>query len=279
MRIPYSKMHGLGNDFMLVNAVAREFSPDPALVARWSDRRTGVGFDQLLVLRPCGDDADFAFTVFNADGSEVRQCGNGARCVARFARARGLVGGDTMRALAGGRVMSMQVLADDRVRVDLGPPSFAPDDVPFLCPPGSARGDAYALVAGGRSLRAGVASLGNPHVVSRVEALDEYPVAEVGRDLQSLEWFPEGVNAGFMQLEGRDRLRLRVFERGAGETPACGSGACAAVAVGRRWGLLDPSVRVVLRGGELDIEWSGEGAGVAMTGAAEHVYDGEIEHG
>ncbi len=275
MRIPYSKMHGLGNDFMLINAVDRDFAPTPELVRRWADRRTGVGFDQLLVIGACGGEADFAFRVFNADGSEAQQCGNGARCVARFAQMNELANGAVMRAAAGGGVMQLEVLADGRVRADLGAPSFAPADVPFRC---DEPASAYTLTVANRRLRVGVVSLGNPHAVAQVDELDGYPVAEVGAALQSLAQFPESVNAGFMQTEDRGRLRLRVFERGAGETRACGSGACAAVAVGRRWGLLDQAVRVVQRGGDLDVEWGGEGEGIKMTGPAEHVYDGEIEH-
>lgn len=274
MPVPYSKMHGLGNDFMLVNACEQAFSPDAELVRRWARRRTGVGFDQLLVIEPC-DDADFAFRVFNADGSEAQQCGNGARCVARFAQKNRLVQGATMHAMTGGRIMRLEVLPHGRVRADMGTPSFVPADVPFLC---TEPADAYPLALEDRRLRVGVVSMGNPHAVAQVDGLDRYPVAQVGRALQSLGRFPESVNAGFMQIETRAKLSLRVFERGAGETPACGSGACAAVVVGRRWGLLDEAVRVTQRGGDLDVEWDGGGAAVRMTGPAEHVYDGEIEY-
>ena len=274
MRTPYSKMHGLGNDFMLINAFEREFTPSAELVRKWADRRTGVGFDQLLVVEACAA-GDLAFRVFNADGSEVQQCGNGARCVARFARVQQLVDKAAMRALVGGRVMQLEVLKDGRVRVDMGTPSFMPADVPFRC---DAPADSYTFTVAGRHLRAGVVSLGNPHVVSQVDTLDGYPVAQVGRALQALEQFPESVNAGFMQVQGRGHLRLHVFERGAGETMACGSGACAAMAIGRRWGLLDQVVRVTQRGGDLDIEWSGESEGIRMTGPAEHEHDGEIEY-
>ncbi len=275
MRIPYSKMHGLGNDFMLVNALGLKLSLDAVRVRGWADRRTGIGFDQLLVVEADSGDADFAFRVFNADGSEARQCGNGARCVARFAQMNGLTTAATMRVRSGDRVMQLEVLSDGRVCVDMGAPSFVPADVPFLCDEAA---DSYEFVIKGGRLRAGVVSIGNPHTVSKVDRLDEYPVAEVGRELQSFKQFPDSVNAGFMQIEDRRNLRLRVFERGAGETRACGSGACAAAVVGRRWGLLDRAMRVSQRGGDLDIEWSGEGADIKMTGPAEHVYDGEIEY-
>ena len=274
MRVFYSKMHGLGNDFMLVDACKQTFSPDAELVRRWARRRTGVGFDQLLVIEPC-DDADFAFRTFNADGTEAQQCGNGARCVAHFARKNRLVRGTTMRALTGGRIIRLETLPSGRVCAEMGTPSFAPTDVPFLC---DEPADAYPLTLEGRRLRVGVVSMGNPHAVTQVDDLDGYPVAQVGQALQSLDRFPESVNAGFMRIESRRGLSLRVFERGAGETPACGSGACAAVAVGRRWGLLDDAVRVTQRGGVLDVEWNGAGESVRMTGPAEHVYDGEIEY-
>ena len=276
MRVSFSKMHGLGNDFMLVNAAALDgFDPSAAWVRRWADRATGVGFDQLLVLEACGDEADFAFRVFNADGSEARQCGNGARCVALFARAERLAAGPVMRAVVDGRVMQLEILGDRRVRADLGTPVFAPAEIPFVC---KKETDVYEFTLDGRNLRAGVVSLGNPHAVTQVEALDDYPAAEVGRWLQSLAQFPESVNVGFVQVLDRAHVRLRVFERGAGETAACGSGACAAVVVGRRWGVLDRLVRVTQRGGDLDIEWDGAGDTVRMTGPAEHVYDGELEH-
>ncbi len=273
MLIPYSKMHGLGNDFMLINATGLAFVPRAELVRRWAHRRTGVGFDQLLVVEVCAGAADLALRVFNADGSEARQCGNGARCVARFARLRGLADAASMRASVGGRVMRLEVLGDGRVCADLGAPEFAPAAVPFLC---DAPADAYEFALAGRSLRAGVVSLGNPHAVFRVARLDDCPVAEIGAEVQSLGRFPHGVNVGFMQIESRCSVRLCVFERGAGETPACGSGAGAAVAVGRRWGLLGPTVRVAQRGGDLEVE--GGGADLKITGPAEHVYDGEIEY-
>ena len=275
VRIQYTKMHGLGNDFMLIDATARKFTPEAGLIRQWSNRRTGVGFDQLLVIEPCDDVADFAFRAFNADGSETRQCGNGVRCIAHFAWTGKLVNGRSMRTVAGGRVMQMEVLADERVRVDMGAPSFAPEDVPFLC---DGPADSYEIAVAGQTVRAGVVSFGNPHVVLRVDDLAAYPVARLGRALQSLPGFPQSVNAGFMQIENSRNLRLRVFERGAGETMACGSGACAAFAVARLWGLIDETAQVKQRGGALDIDWTGPGAALAMAGPAEHVYNGEIEY-
>ena len=273
-------MHGLGNDFMLIDAFVQKFVPDTELIRKWSDRRTGVGFDQLLVIEPsgiepCGDIADFAFRAFNADGSETQQCGNGARCIAHFAQANKLSDGPSMRTVVGGRVMRMEALADGRVRVDMGAPSFAPEDVPFLC---DTPADSYEITVGGQNVRAGVVSLGNPHAVLRVDDLATYPVTRLGRALQSLPEFPQSVNVGFMQIEDSRNLRLRVFERGAGETMACGSGACAAFAVARRWGLVDVAAQVKQRGGVLDIESAQPGATLVMTGPAEHVYNGEIEY-
>ena len=276
MRIAYSKMHGLNNTFMVVNAFARSFAADAELVRRWADPHGGVGFDQLLVVEPCDDRADFAFRVFNADGSEVRQCGNGARCVARFAHREGLVNGTVMRAAIGGSLMEITLLEDGQVCVDMGVPSFVPAAVPFVC---DARASRYRLTASDQTLDVGVVSVGNPHAVAQVDDPENYPVARVGRALQASPQFPHSVNAGFMHIDDRGRLRLRVFERGVGETAACGSGACAAVAVGRRWGLLDSSVRVTQRGGDLHIEWDGGDGGIKMTGAAEYIGDGEIESG
>ncbi len=275
VRIQYTKMHGLGNDFMLIDASTRGFVPDAALIRKWSDRRTGIGFDQLLVIGPCGNIADFSFRVFNADGSETQQCGNGARCIARFAWTNKLTGSPTMRAVVGGRVMQMEVLPDGRVRVDMGAPSFAPEDVPFLC---DSPADSYEIAVAGQSMRVGVVSLGNPHVVVRVDNLATCPVARLGRSLQSLPEFPQSVNAGFMQIEHPRHLELRVFERGAGETMACGSGACAAFAIAHLWGLVGETAQVKQRGGMLDIKWEQAGTRLTMTGPAEHVYNGEIEY-
>ena len=269
-------MHGLGNDFMLIDAISQQFVPNAESVCKWADRRTGVGFDQLLVVETCGDEADFAFRVFNADGSESQQCGNGARCIAHFAQMKKLVDATTMRVLVGDRVMQMEVLEDNRVCVDMGVPSFVPSDVPFLC---DASADRYQLTVKGQNLCVGVVSMGNPHAVLQVDELDDYPVVEVGQSLQLLKQFPESVNVGVMQVKDCRNICLRVFERGAGETMACGSGACAAVAIGRHWRVLDQMVQVTQAGGTLDIEWGEDGTRLKMTGPSTYIYDGEIDHG
>ena len=240
----FSKMHGLGNDFMVVDAVTQNVFFSPELIRRLADRHLGVGFDQLLVVEPPYDpELDFHYRIFNADGSEVAQCGNGARCFARFVRLKGLTNKRDIRVSTANGRMVLTVTDDDLVRVNI------------LC---------------------GVVSMGNPHCVIQVDDVDTAAVETLGPVLESHERFPERANIGFMQVVKREHIRLRVYERGAGETQACGSGACAAVAVGIQQGLLAEEVRVELPGGRLDIAWKGPGHPLYMTGPAVHVYDGFI---
>ena len=274
LSLSFCKMHGLGNDFLVVDNRERGYRFAPAQVRGWGDRRTGVGFDQMLVAEaPAGAGADFAVRIFNRDGSEAGQCGNGMRCMALFARRQGLITTDeTLMEAPGGPVQAR--ICGDAVSVSLGVPSFEPCAVPFLA---DADRDAHLLdLAGGVRISAGVVSVGNPHAVLWVDEVASAAVPEVGPRVQESGRFPEGVNVGFAERVGSARVRLRVYERGAGETRACGSGACAAAVVGRRQGKLDAEVRVELPGGPLRVEWQGENEPVWLTGEAAHVFDGEI---
>jgi diaminopimelate epimerase len=276
MKLHFTKMHGAGNDFVVIDATARRFRPEPGLLERLSDRRFGVGCDQILVVEPPSTpDVDFDYRIFNADGSEVGQCGNGSRALARFVRERGLSDKTTIRVRTQTSVLELCHVDGDRYRVDMGVPRLEPADVPFTA---AARAERYTLtLAQGAPLEIGVASMGNPHAVIAVADVDSAPVATLGAALQSHPAFPQSVNVGFLQVVDLAHARLRVYERGAGETLACGSGACAAVVVGRLWGQLGAAVDVQVRGGQLTIEWAGEGQPVLMTGPAVTVFEGDIE--
>jgi diaminopimelate epimerase len=276
MTLRFTKMHGTGNDFVVIDATRTPFRPTPELLRRLTDRRFGVGCDQVLVAEaPDAPDVDFNYRIFNPDGSEVGQCGNGSRCLAHFLRAQGLTTQRRIRVRTLSRVLELQLLEDGRVRVNMGAPGLEPAEVPYAA---SARQRWYTLpLPGGASARFGAVSMGNPHAVLRVDDVDAAPVAELGPLLQAQPQFPQGVNVGFLQIVDSAHARLRVFERGAGETLACGSGACAAVVAGRLWGELGPRVDVAVRGGMLTLEWEGEGQPVWMTGPAETVYTGELQ--
>lgn len=270
----FSKMHGLGNDFMVVDAVTQNVYFSPDLIRRLSDRHCGVGFDQLLIVEPPYDpELDFHYRIFNADGSEVAQCGNGARCFARFVRLKGLTSKREINVSTHNGRMVLSVTEDELVRVNMGEPNFEPQQVPFRA---AKPEKTYILRAAEHTVLCGVVSMGNPHCVLQVDNVDTAPVEEQGPLLENHERFPERANVGFMQVVNPHLIRLRVFERGAGETQACGSGACAAVAVGIQQGLLAADVKVQLPGGELDIHWDGPGQPLFMTGPATHVYDGFI---
>ena len=277
MELHFSKMHGLGNDFMVVDGITQSLPEDrllaPETVRRLADRHFGVGFDQLLLLQPARGSADFRYRIFNADGGEVAQCGNGARCFARFVRERGLTDKHEIRVETAAGEMTLTVTDDGLVTVDMGVPRLAPEEIPFLA---EQQRTLYPLSVNGQELEVAVANLGNPHCVLQVDNVDTAPVDVLGPALESHPDFPEHANAGFMEVRARDHIALRVYERGAGETLACGSGACAAVVCGQRLGLLDDSVTVDLPGGRLQVLWSGSG-GVRMTGPATHVYDGRIQ--
>ncbi|QLK59461.1 diaminopimelate epimerase [Enterobacteriaceae bacterium Kacie_13] len=270
----FSKMHGLGNDFMVVDAVTQNVYFSPELIRRLSDRHRGVGFDQLLVVEPPYDpELDFHYRIFNADGSEVAQCGNGARCFARFVRIKGLTNKRDIRVSTQTGRMTLTVTEDEDVQVNMGEPVFEPQQVPFRA---AKPEKTYILRAEERTVFCGVVSMGNPHCVLQVEDVLTAEVDILGPILESHERFPERVNVGFMQIVSPDSVKLRVYERGAGETQACGSGACAAVAIGIQQGLLAEEVQVELPGGSLEIRWQGPGHPLFMTGPATHVYDGFI---
>ncbi|TKI04172.1 diaminopimelate epimerase [Martelella alba] len=270
----FSKMHGLGNDFMVVDAVTQNVYFSPELIRRLADRHCGVGFDQLLVVEPPYDpELDFHYRIFNADGSEVAQCGNGARCFARFVRMKNLTNKREIHVSTQTGRMVLTVTDDDLVRVNMGEPNFEPAEVPFRA--GKAE-KTYIMRVAEQTVLCGVVSMGNPHCVIQVEDAALAPVASLGPLLENHERFPERANIGFMQVIDRGNIRLRVFERGAGETQACGSGACAAVAVGISQALLENQVAVELTGGKLDIDWKGPGHPLYMTGPAAHIYDGFI---
>lgn len=270
----FSKMHGLGNDFMVVDAVTQNVFFSPELIRRLADRHQGVGFDQLLVVEPPYDpDLDFHYRIFNADGSEVSQCGNGARCFARFVRLKGLTNKREIRVSTANGRMVLTVTDDELVRVNMGEPNFEPSQVPFRA---NKAEKTYIMRVAEQTVLCGMVSMGNPHCVIQVDDVDTAAVETLGPLMESHERFPERANIGFMQIVKREHIRLRVYERGAGETQACGSGACAAVAVGIQQGLLAEEVRVELPGGRLDIAWKGPGQPLFMTGPAAHVYDGFI---
>jgi len=285
MRLRFTKMQGAGNDFVVLDATRAPLELDGAQLRRIGDRRFGVGCDQILIVeQSSAPGVDFRYRIFNgASGDEVEQCGNGARCFVRFVRARGLSDKQTLVVETMNRRLELREQADGRVTVDMGAPDFEPLHVPFdttwLAPLSVESGlPLWPVELGeGRSVTVAVVSMGNPHAVQLVADVDAAPVATQGPLLERHARFARGVNAGFMQVVARDAIRLRVFERGAGETLACGTGACAAVAVGIRLGLLDAKVDVETRGGRLTIEWAGEGAPVLMTGPAHTVFEGEIE--
>jgi diaminopimelate epimerase len=275
MRVGFTKMHGVGNDFIVFESPADPSLLSPERLRHLSDRRTGVGFDQALVLeRPRRTDSAVFYRIFNCDGDEVEQCGNGARCIAALLHRRGLTrdGAITLDSPAG--VVRARIEPDECVSVEMGVPDFDPRSLPFEAP---AEADSYALEVAGRTLEIGAVSLGNPHAVLTVDSVADAPVATLGPQIERHPRFPRRVNAGFLEIVARAEVRLRVYERGVGETPSCGTGACAAVAVGRRRGLLDPQVRVGVRGGELRVNWAGSGERIWLSGAAEISYEGHFE--
>ncbi|MGH8295156.1 MAG: diaminopimelate epimerase [Steroidobacteraceae bacterium] len=274
MRLEFTKMHGLGNDFAVFDACAAA-ALDGALIRRLSDRHTGIGFDQALVLEaPRRADTAVFYRIFNADGMEVEQCGNGARCIAALLAARGLApaGAVTMDSPAG--LIRARTLAGGLVSVDMGPVCFEPRSLPFDAP---AEAEHYPLEVAGESVEIGAVSIGNPHAVLAVASVDTADVARLGPAIERHSRFPKRVNAGFMQIVDRAHIRLRVYERGAGETLACGTGACAAVAVGCRRGELEREVHVRVRGGELRVNWNGPGEHIWLTGPAELSFAGHVE--
>lgn len=270
----FTKMHGLGNDFMVVDAISQPFRLRPEMIRKLADRHFGVGFDQLLVVEPPGlPDVDFRYRIFNADGSEVEQCGNGARCFARFVRDQRLTNRRVIRVQTAAGVIELRVGREGWITVNMGVPELNPAAIPFAA---DSRQTVYPVEVEGQSLELSAVSMGNPHGVLLVDDVDSAPVATLGPALERHPRFPARANIGFLQVVDRGNARLRVFERGAGETLACGTGACAAVVAGQMRGLLDKRVRITLPGGDLVIEWQGEGAPVMMEGPTARVFDGQI---
>ena len=275
MKIRFTKMHGLGNDFVVLDAVSQAIDLTPAQARFLADRHFGVGCDQILVVeKAMRPDADFRYRIFNADGGEVEQCGNGARCFVRFVHEKGLTRKTAIRVETRCGLTEPRLEDDGLVTVDMGVPRFEPSHVPFV-----AESDALVqpLRVGDATVEITALSMGNPHAVQAVANVDTAPVAEQGPLIENHPRFPQRVNAGFMQAVDRHAIRLRVYERGAGETLACGTGACAAVVAGIARGLLDSPVKVATRGGELAIAWDGPGQPVRMTGPAVSVFDSEID--
>jgi diaminopimelate epimerase len=275
MILEFTKMHGLGNDFMVIDAIHQAVRLTPAQVRTLADRHFGVGFDQLLLVEPAtGAGIDFRYRIYNADGGEVAQCGNGARCFMQFVHERGLTDQSRVRVETLHGILELLRQPGGQITVNMGIPEFEPVAIPFTAPGRAMR---YTLEVDGQTLEIGVVALGNPHAVVQVDDVARAPLADLGPRIEQHPRFPQRVNAGFLQIIDRNTVRVRVYERGAGETLACGSGACAAVVIGRLWGELAEQVRVQLNGGELVIGWSGVGSPVMMTGPATTVYQGRIE--
>jgi diaminopimelate epimerase len=272
MTLRFTKMQGLGNDFVVLDGVRQHVELTKEKVRALADRHFGVGCDQVLVVEPARGDADFRYRIFNADGEEVEHCGNGARCFVVFARNQGLTTKRELRVETKNGLIVPRLEDDGQVTVDMGPPRLRAADVPFLDGQGT---PVESLAVDGAPVEVSVLSMGNPHAVQVVASVETAPVTTQGPRIERHPRFPQGVNAGYMQVVDRATIRLRVWERGAGETLACGTGACAAVVAGIRRGLLDSPVRVITRGGELAIAWRGEGTPVLMTGPAATVFEGE----
>ncbi len=274
MRLKFTKMHGLGNDFMVIDLVTQHYKMDEETVRKLADRNFGVGFDQMLIVEPpSSPDVDFTYRIFNADGSEVEQCGNGARCFARFVKDKRLTAKNTIKVSTCSGKITLHVQSNRDVTVDMGEPVLAPNKVPFIA---DSQQSEYDFEVNDQVVKIGAVSMGNPHGVLVVDSVATAPVETLGPAIESHPRFPQRVNVGFMEVISRNEINLRVFERGAGETLACGTGACAAVVSGQLRGLLDPGVKVNLPGGSLFIEWSGEGYTVKMTGPATRVFEGQI---
>jgi len=271
--INFTKMHGLGNDFVVIDAIKQSISLTPEQIQHLADRHFGIGFDQLLLVEnPTSTSADFKYRIFNADGSEVSQCGNGARCFARFVRDKGLSAKEEVLVDTNAGQLLLRFDQDGQITVNMGIPKHKPSEIPLLL----AEADSYQVTINQEQVHFGAVSMGNPHAVLQVADINSAPVAELGKVLESHTIFPERANIGFMQVTSRNQVKLRVYERGAAETMACGSGACAAAVVGIEQGLLDNTVTVELPGGKLRISWAGRDTPVFMTGPAISVFEGKI---
>ncbi len=272
--INFTKMHGLGNDFVVIDAINQTVELTPEQILRLADRHFGIGFDQLLLVeKPLSGNADFTYRIFNADGGEVAQCGNGARCFARFVRDKHLSNKNELRVDTDSGQLLLRFDEDDLITVNMGIPRHAPAEIPLLA---DQEAMVYKITVNGSEQAFGAVSMGNPHAVIQVPDVMNAPVEEIGRLLESHAIFPERANIGFMQVIDLKHIKLRVYERGAAETLACGSGACAAAVIGIEQHLLDHDVWVELPGGNLKINWAGRGNPVFMTGPAVRVFDGTL---
>ncbi len=274
MQIAFTKMHGLGNDFVVINNMQYKMDFDQKWIKRLADRRWGVGFDQMLIVEPpTSDNVEFQYRIFNADGAEVEHCGNGARCFAIFVRDKGLTTNKTIKVQTSGGIIDLIVNDDETVTVRMGVPEFEPALIPFSA---ECKSSSYTLNLKDESVQIGSLAIGNPHAVTLVSDVEAVDVIGLGSQITSHSRFPNRVNAGFMQIISADAIKLRVFERGVGETLACGTGACAAVVTGIVQGYLNNSVKVSLRGGDLYIHWDGINHNVLLTGPTATVFEGTI---
>jgi diaminopimelate epimerase len=272
--LKFSKMHGLGNDFVVIDAISQVFDPTPQMVRAIGDRHFGVGFDQMLIVRKAeSNDHDFRYVIYNCDGSEVENCGNGVRCFARFVVEQGLIDGPVIRVETAAGSMRLELIDGQQVRVDMGAPTFAPSSLPFLADNAAIT---HQIEVDSGSIELSAIATGNPHAVLLVDNVAEADVTQVGSQIQQHRSFPKSVNVGFLEVVDLHRGKLRVYERGVGETQACGTGACAAAVAGIRRGVLKSPVTLSLLGGDLTLEWA-EGESIIMTGPASHVFDGTLD--
>ena len=275
MLIKFTKMHGLGNDFVVIDGVRQHINLTTNAIKKLADRNLGIGCDQVLLIEPPSDkNIDFNYRIFNCDGSEVEQCGNGARCMARYIADQQLSGKKTVLLQTKNRIMEVTTKPKNLVTANMGTPIFTPEEIPFIS---QQQDKLYSIEAGSQSFEIAALSVGNPHAVIQVENVETAAVAELGPMIQTHDQFPESVNVGFMQIIDRHNIKLRVYERGVGETQACGSGACAAAVAAIQQDLVESKVNLQLLGGKLSIEWSGEDQPILMTGPAETVFHGKIK--
>ncbi|AZS51347.1 diaminopimelate epimerase [Entomomonas moraniae] len=271
----FTKMHGLGNDFMVIDLITQQAKITPKLVKQWGNRHTGIGFDQLLIVEPPSrPDVDFCYRIFNADGSEVEQCGNGARCFAKFVRQKRLTHKKNIIVETKSGIIELAIQPDDQVKVNMGRPRFVPKEIPFIS---EQQQNYYQLLVEEQTIELSSVSMGNPHAVIQVTNLKTAPVQTLGPKIETHPHFPNRVNVGFIQVIDRYNAKLRVWERGAGETQACGTGACAAAAIAIQNGWMDSPVNIQLPGGKLIIEWDNIDNPIFMTGNAVSVYEGKIK--
>ncbi len=276
MKLKFAKMHGLGNDFAVIDAINQSFKPRPELIRRWADRFDGIGFDQMLIVEsPQSEAAAFKYRIYNADGGEVAQCGNGARCFARFVREQGMTELDVIPVETSSGLLQLEAIDATRYRVNMGIPCFEPDAIPLNV---EARQDLYQIDYEGREITFSALSIGNPHMVIQVEDVESADLETLGPYFEAHKMSPARANIGFMQILDRGTFKLRVFERGVGETRACGSGACAAMVAAVQLNMLEHTALAILSGGELNLEWQGGTNPVMMTGETAMVYQGEIEY-